>query len=50
MRDEGERMADNEGVERSFLFIVGSGRPDGNTEALARIAAGAPAAALDSPG
>jgi NAD(P)H-dependent FMN reductase len=28
------------GNERSFLFIVGSGRRDGNTETLARIAAG----------
>jgi multimeric flavodoxin WrbA len=43
-------MADNEGsanegagdgdTQRSFLFIVGSGRPDGNTEMLALIAAG----------
>jgi hypothetical protein len=30
----------NEGAERSFLFIVGSGRRGGNTETLARIAAG----------
>jgi NADPH-dependent FMN reductase len=32
--------AGNDDTQRSFLFIVGSGRPDGNTEMLARIAAG----------
>lgn len=27
-------------TRRSFLFVLGSSRPDGNTEALARAAAG----------